>query len=127
MPDKPTFAIFVTSSPYDSRNGESASRFCLSALKAGYEVEQVFFYQAGVQHASKLLEVNSDEVDMRARWQSIAQKHQVALNVCVTAGAKRGLCEKNLAAHFRLVGISEYFATLRHAQASGHCIKSVQF
>jgi tRNA 2-thiouridine synthesizing protein D len=125
------FALFVTKSPFDSRNAESAHQFCVAAIALGHQIQQVFFYQTGVHNASALLSVNSDEVDMMQRWQNLKQSHGVSLCVCVTAATRRGVINEcdatetnaaNAHASFEIVGMSEYFAAL-HDES----IKSIQF
>lgn len=134
------FALFVTKSPYDSRNSESAHAFCLAALAAGHNIKHVFFYQIAVQNASKLIDVNSDEISMKARWQTLHKQYNIPLYVCVTASARRGIVGKyestkerpaNASEDFELVGMSEYFAALRES-SSDVCensakLKSIQF
>jgi tRNA 2-thiouridine synthesizing protein D len=134
------FALFVTKSPYDSRNSESAYSFCLAALAAGHNIRHVFFYQSAVQNASKLLEASSDEVSMKERWQTLHKQYDVPLYVCVTASARRGVVSKheatkerpaNASEDFELVGMSEYFAALREsssdARENSANLKSIQF
>ncbi len=125
------FALFVTKSPYDSRNSESAHAFCLAALALGHCIKHVFFYQSGIHNASALLEVNSDEVSMRSQWHQFSKTHKVPLYVCVTAATRRGIVGAegsetsgivNASSDFEVVGMSEYFAALHDAS-----IKSVQF
>ncbi len=114
------FSIFVTKAPYDSRNNESALQFCYAATSSGHTIVQVFFYAAAVHTASNLLLPNSDEVNQREGWKRFASEHQVPLNVCTTAGARRGIVtqDDNLAFDnydpaFSPVGMIEYFAALK--------------
>ncbi|MFC4699340.1 sulfurtransferase complex subunit TusD [Glaciecola siphonariae] len=120
-----SFTLFVSKSPYDSRNAESAYAFCVAALAAGHRIKHIFFYQSGVNNASSLLSTNTDEVSMKQNWQSIKQHYNVPLYVCVTAGARRGIDidkQINVADGFEMVGMSEYFAALHNS-----AIKSIQF
>jgi tRNA 2-thiouridine synthesizing protein D len=126
-----TFALFVTKSPFDARNAESALIFCEAAVSLGHQIQHVFFYQSGIHNASELLEVNSDEVNMKLKWQQFQQANNVPLYVCITAATRRGLqgnsnisdaSSCNLNASFEIVGMSEYFAALHDVN-----IKSIQF
>ena len=121
-----TFNVLVTKAPFDSRNGESALRFCEAAISSGHVIKQVFFYQSGVHHANDFLDSASDEFDSKAAWQALHQKHEIALRVCVTAAARRGLNHSNLAANFSICGISEYFAAVQAAEYTS-TLKCIQF
>ena len=50
-----------------------AIEFVELALQAGYRVSQVFFYQAGVQHASGL---------SAERWVKLSSQHGLSLILC---------------------------------------------
>ena len=110
----------MTKSPFDSYNAESAIRFCESALKQGYKITQVFFYQAGVHNASFLQQPNSDEFSVYEAWLKLNKRYGLRLNVCSTAAARRGIVNNELAidghfnvqAPFEQVGLSDYFANL---------------
>lgn len=115
------FTLIVTKSPFDSRNAESAIRFCNAAISRGDIIKQVFFYQSGVHNASSLLQSNSDEFDTRSKWVLLAKEHGVRLNVCVTAALRRGVMDNtlaepptaaNLQPPFCQVGLSDYFVAL---------------
>ncbi len=124
-----SFTLIVTKSPFDFRHAENAAKFCLSALEQGYSVEQVFFYQSGVHNASSLLNPPSDEPNLHKIWLSINEKYGVPLNVCISAGLRRGVCyieddktneqslhlstlNGNLHPPFEHVGLSAYFEAL---------------
>ncbi|MFW8589643.1 sulfurtransferase complex subunit TusD [Glaciecola sp. 2405UD65-10] len=118
-----SFTVMVTKSPFDSRNVENAITFCRAAINSGHKINQVFFYQAGVQCASSLLEPNSDEINTRQAWLELHNKHGINLNVCTTAGSRRGVVaidsspstqtfSPNIEAPFTAVGLSAYFEAL---------------
>lgn len=119
--DKTTFTILVSKSPFDSRNAESAIWFCIAAIAQGFTIEQVFFYQAGVQNASMLQQVNSDEFNVYEAWLELHKNHGIRLNVCTTAAGRRGVVAEeltingkyNVSAPFEQVGLSDYFAVLK--------------
>ncbi len=114
----PTFTLLVSKSPFDYRNAENALLFCHSALAQGHQIDQVFFYQSGVQNASQLQSPNHDEINIYKRWCEFHQTHKICLNVCVTAAARRGVVDNsfsdqaNLVAPFTQVGLSAYFEAL---------------
>ncbi|MBY6185422.1 sulfurtransferase complex subunit TusD [Marinobacter hydrocarbonoclasticus] len=112
------FVIFVNGSAYGSQYAYSALRFAEAALDAGHEVRQVFFYQDGVQNASRLLCPASDELNLSQRWDALHQRG-VPLVSCVSAGLRRGVIDveaaedadldaANLSASFILGGLGEY-------------------
>jgi tRNA 2-thiouridine synthesizing protein D len=127
MSAKPIFSLFVSKSPYDSRNAESAITFCHAAIQSGYVIKQVFFYQSGVQNGSDYLSVNTDEVSVKSRWSELHHTHNVPLYICVTAATRRGILyddvskggKSNLASDFEAVGMSEYFAALHDTSVKG--------
>ncbi|MDT0594268.1 sulfurtransferase complex subunit TusD [Glaciecola petra] len=126
--DNTAFTLIVTKSPFDSRNAESALYFCKAAIAQGFAIEQVFFYQAGVQNASLLQQVNSDEFDVYQAWLELHEQQGVRLNVCTTAAGRRGIVSEECALNgnynvnppFEQVGLSDYFAALTSS-------KGVQF
>ncbi|MBY5920500.1 sulfurtransferase complex subunit TusD [Ferrimonas balearica] len=112
------FVIFVNGPAYGTQHAYSALRFAEAALEAGHQVRQVFFYQDGVQNASRLLCPASDELDLAARWQRLHERG-IPLVSCVSAGLRRGVIDveaaedaeldaANLSACFILGGLGEY-------------------
>ncbi len=112
------FVIFVNGPAYGSQHAYSALRFAEAALDAGHQVRQVFFYQDGVQNASRLLCPASDELNLAERWDKLHQRG-VALVSCVSAGLRRGIIDveaaedagldvANLSANMTLGGLGEY-------------------
>lgn len=124
---KPSFTLFISKSPYDSRNTESALIFCYAALECGYTIKHVFFYQSGVHNGSDYLCVNADEVSVKDRWSHLHRVHKVPLYICITAATRRGVLhdpddrapKANLSKDFEAVGMSEYFAALHDKNVKG--------
>jgi tRNA 2-thiouridine synthesizing protein D len=116
------FLIFVTRSPFDSLNGQTALSFCEAAIKLGHEIEQVFFYQQGVQQANVDIQPAPGEKNLLAQWAAFSEQTKTSLNVCVTASVKRGVLSGedatamqlhcNVHDAFRPVGMAEYFSAL---------------
>ena len=116
------FLIFVTRSPFDSLNGQTALSFCEAAIKLGHEIEQVFFYQQGVQQANVDIQPAPGEKNLLAQWAAFSEQTKTSLNVCVTASVKRGVLSGedatamqlhcNVHDAFRLVGMAEYFSAI---------------
>lgn len=118
-----SFTLVIKGAPYSSSAPLSALRFAQAVLAAGHLIEQVFFYQDGVYLATSLSCPPQDELNLTQAWQSLAQEHKFALNVCIAAALKRGvinqveaqrhsLTQHNLAAGFNLVGLGELATSL---------------
>ena len=118
------FLIFITGAPFDSLNGQTALSFCESVNSMGHCVEQVFFYQQGVQHANLDIQAASGESNMMRKWVSFSEQTKTPLNICVTASIKRGVISDEDADEFQLhsnvhrtfnsVGMADYFAALNN-------------
>ncbi|MFQ3249765.1 MAG: tRNA 2-thiouridine synthesizing protein D [Glaciecola sp.] len=118
------FLIFITGSPFDSLNGQTALSFCESAVSMGHCIEQIFFYQQGVQHANIDIQAASGELGIMKKWVSFSEQTKTPLNICVTAAIKRGVIameeaqelelNSNLHASFNSVGMADYFAALNN-------------
>ena len=94
------FNILVTGGLYSTQSGYSALQFCESAVAAGHEISQVFFYQDGVSQASALSVAMDDEFDPVECWAKFAELAGSKLVVCVSAGERRGIIGAEQAAEF---------------------------
>jgi tRNA 2-thiouridine synthesizing protein D len=122
------FLIFVTRSPFDSLNGQTALSFCKAAVALGHEIEQVFFYQQGVQHANVDIQPASGEKSVLSQWVTFSEQTKTPLNVCVTASIKRGVLSEedasdiqsysNVHDAFNPVGMADYFSVLNTRASS---------
>jgi tRNA 2-thiouridine synthesizing protein D len=132
------FLIFITRSPFESLNGQTALSFCEAAIKCGHEISQVFFYQQGVQHGNFQIQPASGEHSQLSKWVYFSEQSKTPLNICVTAGLKRGVLgaeeaqyngkQENVHPAFNSVGMSEYFAALELASSSDSTVfKCIQF
>ena len=101
------FAIMVNSAPFGHQAAESALAFAKAVLAKGHEISRIFFYFGGVQNANRLAAPPSGEINMPRDWSALASEHDVDLVVCITAGARRGLREANLAPGFRISGLGQ--------------------
>ena len=94
------FSLAIYSAPYSSQAGESAYRFARALLEQGHELYRVFFYQDGVHHATELAAPPQDETNIHARWQALAQQHQIDIVVCIAAALRRGILNKEEAERY---------------------------
>ena len=126
------FSILVTGNPVSSQSASTAYQFCSAALAAGHAICGVFFYLDGVLTASNLISPASDEVDLPELWAQLANKHNLPLEVCVSASLRRGIVNQqeseqlglahyNLKPPFVLSGLGQL------AELSAGCDRLVQF
>ena len=99
--------VLVNEGPYNHQAADTAYQFARAALSKGHEVQRVFFYNDGVNNASKLTEPPQDDRQIVNRWSKLAEEHGIDLVVCVAAGLRRGLVEDNLAPGFRISGLGQ--------------------
>jgi len=99
--------VLVNEGPYNHQAADTAYQFARAALAKGHRVQRVFFYNDGVNNASKLTEPPQDDRQIVNRWSKLAEEHGIDLVVCVAAGLRRGLVEDNLAPGFRISGLGQ--------------------
>jgi len=101
------FGILINEGPYQHQASDSAYLFCKAALAKGHEVMRVFFYNDGVNNATRLTEPPQDDRNVVHRWSNLAEEYGVDLVVCVAAALRRGIREENLADGFRISGLGQ--------------------
>ena len=99
--------LLVNEGPYNHQAADTAYQFARAVLAKGHQVQRVFFYNDGVNNASKLTEPPQDDRHIVNRWSKLAAEHGIDLVVCVAAGLRRGLVEENLAPGFRISGLGQ--------------------
>ena len=78
----------------------------------------IFFYADAANTANRLRWQSADQMNITQEWQKLAKQYQLALPVCVSTALSRGISDsenstrhqldsENLAAGFKLVGLSE--------------------
>lgn len=78
----------------------------------------VFFYADAANTANRLRWQSADQMNITKAWQKLAKQYQLTLSVCVSTALSRGISDsenstrhqldsENLAAGFKLVGLSE--------------------
>ena len=101
------FGILINEGPYQHQASDSAYLFCKAALAKGHEVMRVFFYNDGVNNATRLTEPPLDDRNIVNRWSRLAKEHGIDLVVCVAAALRRGIRDENLAEGFRISGLGQ--------------------
>jgi len=121
------YAIQINSSPYQSTSGETAYQFIKCALEMGHEIVRVFFYQEGAYHAFRYATPPDDEIQVVARWATLAHEYNVDLVVCISAAQRRGLLEAteanrqgkrddDVADGFRIAGLGQWVEAMLVAE-----------
>ena len=112
------FSLVVHGAPYSSESCISALNYADAILAAGHEIVRVFFYHDGVYAANALASPPQDEPDLVARWQSLANNHDIELVACIASCLRRGILDEteaqryekaasNLAAGFVISGLGQ--------------------
>ena len=76
-------------------------------LAKGHQVQRVFFYNDGVNNASKLTEPPQDDRHIVNRWSALKEQHGFDMVVCVAAALRRGIKDEVLAPGFRISGLGQ--------------------
>lgn len=125
-----SFTLVISSAAHDPAT-RRALLFARALLDAGQTLGRVFFYQDGVQIASKLVVCPQDETDWAAAWQQLVQEYQLDAVVCIAAALRRGLLDSaeaqrygkeahNLAAGFVLAGLGDLHEALQKHERLVH-------
>ncbi|MDO4250564.1 MAG: sulfurtransferase complex subunit TusD [Moraxella sp.] len=108
--------VLITCSPDDPKMQGALTYVKL--LLAHQACVSVFFYADGAYIANRLRWQSADVPNLADEWVELANKHNLALPVCVSTALARGITDidnakrhqldgDNLRAPFRLVGLSE--------------------
>jgi tRNA 2-thiouridine synthesizing protein D len=112
------FGIVVTEGPYTHQASDSAYRFTKAALDKGHEIFRVFFYNDGVNNATRFTVPPQDDRNLQQLWSELAEKHKLDLVVCIAAAQRRGILDadeakrqgkdgNNIAPGFRISGLGQ--------------------
>lgn len=102
------YVLAIHSPNFGSQATSLAYQFAQALLAADHQISQVFFFQAGVSHGNSLADFSTDEICPAKIWRDLAQTHQIPLHLCISAAARRGVVEQNLAEGFVLAGLGEF-------------------
>ncbi len=87
-------AVVITTPPYSNLT-ITALNYIEAALLCDVELIGVFFYQDGVLNANSKVHIASDEFQTIKRWQTLHEKYNLPLHLCITAAEKRGMSDEN--------------------------------
>ncbi|MGD8203873.1 sulfurtransferase complex subunit TusD [Pantoea sp. FN0305] len=91
------YTLLVTGPAYGTQQASSALLFARALLKAGHQLNSIFFYREGVLNGNQLTAPAGDEFDIVRAWQAL-QQQGVTLNICVAAALRRGVTDEQEAA-----------------------------
>lgn len=121
--------VLAISTPPESQASHLALLFAKQLIDANHHIQQVFFYQAGTQHANRFMSLPSDELNLRTAWFKFSQEKNIPLHLCVTAAARRGVVDAHYSPcdtvsvqeGYTLAGLGEF------TQAVLTCDRLIQF
>lgn len=117
------YVLVVSQANYGHQGAFLAFQFAQCLLAKKHCILQIFFFQAGVMNANGLQSPANDEENLLKHWQDLAQTYHIPLNVCISAGQRRGVVDEesgqskmcNLAKPFELVGLTAFMQALLQA------------
>lgn len=119
-----TYSLLVLSSP-QQRGAYSALRFAEALERAEQRLYRVFFLDDGVLNGSTNTVPAQDGIDIRTRWQTLHQRTQVDLVLCVSSALRRGLLDAGEAARYeRSISVEAPFAISGLGQLVDACLYS---
>jgi tRNA 2-thiouridine synthesizing protein D len=89
------FSIVVTEGPYTHQASDSAYHFTKAALEKGHEIYRVFFYNDGVNNATRYSIPPQDDRNIQRMWSELAEAHKLDMVVCIAAAQRRGILDAN--------------------------------
>lgn len=110
--------ILINEGPYQHQASDTALQFVKSAIKKGHEIYRVFFYNDGVNNATRFATPPQDDRNITKEWSALAKEYNIDMVVCVAAAQRRGILDKgeaerngkdsdNIAEGFRISGLGQ--------------------
>lgn len=93
------FAIQINEGPYQHQASDTAYHFAKAAIDKGHTISRVFFYNDGVNNASRFTRPPQDDRNVIERWASLKQADGGYIDkvVCIAAALRRGLMDVDVA------------------------------
>lgn len=120
-----TFSLILLQGP-DTQTPFTAFQVAQSIINQNHALEQVFLFHEAAYLAHKFRHnfhhdfhhSPEGKFNIQQQWQRLAEQHSIALNVCISAGIKRGIYNQmeaeryniptaTIADGFNLVGLGE--------------------
>ena len=109
--------ILINEGPYQHQASDTALQFVKAAIEKGHEIYRIFFYNDGVNNATRLATPPQDDRNITKEWSSLAKEHNIDMVVCVAAAQRRGILDKGEAErngkdsdNIEQTGISKFMA-----------------
>ena len=110
--------ILINEGPYQHQASDTALQYVKAAIEKGHEIYRVFFYNDGVNNATRLATPPQDDRNITKEWSALAKNHGIDLVVCVAAAQRRGMVDPdemkrnkkdadNIAEKFRISGLGQ--------------------
>lgn len=87
------FALHITAPPYSCQAHHCALKFAEAVADSEHSLFRVFFSGDGVYIGNRLMVSPQGEVDLKARWQQLAEQTGCELILCVSASLQRGILD----------------------------------
>lgn len=113
-----SITLLLTQAPLANNSHYLALDYARAALAQGHVIKNVFFYQEASYVALNGQTPIQGQTPLANEWLTLAQTHQIELQVCIANAIRRGLVDSNeqqryqlpavtLAEGFQLVGLGE--------------------
>ena len=86
--------ILINEGPYQHQASDTALQYVKAAIEKGHEIYRVFFYNDGVNNATRFASPHQDDRNISKEWSALAKTHDIDLVVCVAAAQRRGILDK---------------------------------
>ena len=100
--------ILIKEGPYNHQASDTAYKFAEAAIKKGHRIDAVFFYNDGVNNASKDMDPPQDDRHIGNRWVELCQKKKVQMMVCIAAAKRRGINDDVLIDCGEITGLGNF-------------------
>lgn len=115
------YTLLVLSSPVDGQCLLTAARVAEALLRAGHQLNTVFFSDAATAVGLLTQSTPQDEISAQGTWQALAAEHGLELVLCVASALQRGVLgvdelprdsdtAPSLAEGFRIGGLGQLVA-----------------
>ncbi|APC10096.1 MULTISPECIES: sulfurtransferase complex subunit TusD [Enterobacterales] len=97
-----SYCLLVTGPAYGTQQATSAFQFAKALLAEGHQLKTLFFYREGVTNANLLTSPATDEFNLVAAWQELAEQSGCEMHICVSAALRRGIVDQEQAQNLTL-------------------------
>ena len=69
--------ILINEGPYQHQASDTALQYVKAAVEKGHEIYRVFFYNDGVNNATRLASPPQDDRNITKEWSTLAKEHNI--------------------------------------------------